>query len=312
MRRPFIRTGFTLVELLIVVATIGLLIAMLMPAAQRARESASRVACANNIKQLALAVNLYHDREKRMPFNQFNGVYGYGPSSRAWSWLSRILPDIEQRDRYDKGRVGDDTLQISAVTADTLAVFLCPSDASSHFGPRLDAGNLEGLPVGQTNYKGVSGANWGDDIHGDNGAGFPTDWRNPGTNGSFDGHSHGDGVFYRVDYLRRLRLRQITDGTSNTFLIGEDVPGKTWWCSWPYANNANGTCAIPPNVRRADGTDYPMHKWENNESFRSVHPGGLQFGMVDGSVRFVSNNIALGTYRALATIAGGEAVSVPD
>ncbi len=302
------RSAFTLVELLVVIAIIAILISMLAPAVQRAREAASRTACANNVKQLVLAVSLFHDREKRMPFNQFDGEFGNRRNSRAWSWLSRMLPDVGEGNLFNQGGVGVQTMELSPITAATVAAFLCPSDGSSHTGPRLDAGNLEGLAVGQTNYKGVSGANWGDDISGENGSAFPTDWRNPGVNGSFDGHSHGDGVFYRVDYLRRLRMGQILDGTSNTFLIGEDVPGKTHWCSWPYANNATGTCAMPPNVRRADGTEYPMHNWENNESFRSMHPGGVQFGMADGSVRFISNNIALGTYRGLATIAGGEAV----
>ncbi len=305
------RVGFTLVELLVVIAIIGILIALLVPAVQRVREASARTVCANNLKQLTLAVLGYHDRAKRMPFNQFDGPFEHGPKSRAWSWLSRILPDIEQGALYERGGVGAMTMESSPITAEAVAAFLCSSDPSSHSGPRLDAGNLAGVPIGQTNYKGVAGANWGDDLLGDNGPNFPTDWRNPGANGSFDGHSRGDGVFYRLDYLRKLRIGQIIDGTSNTFLIGEDVPGKTHWCSWPYANNATGTCAMPPNVRRADGTEYPLHNWENNESFRSMHPGGVQFGMADGSVRFVSNTIALGTYRGLATIAGGEAVSVP-
>ncbi len=162
-----------------------------------------------------------------------------------------------------------------------------------------------------TNYKGVSGANWGDDLGGNAGANFSTDWRNPGTNGSFDGLSEGDGIFYRVDYRRKFRLNHITDGTSNTFMIGEDVPDKNQWCSWPYANNAYGTCAVPPNVRRSDGTEYPPGNWQNTWSFRSRHSGGLQFAMGDGSVQFISDSIGLQVYRSLATTGGGEAVSVP-
>jgi prepilin-type N-terminal cleavage/methylation domain-containing protein/prepilin-type processing-associated H-X9-DG protein len=306
MRNEIRRTAFTLVELLVVIAIIAILVSMTVPAVQRARELSARAACANNIKQVSLAVTAYHDREKRLPYNQFDGPYGNGPKSRAWSWLARILPDIEQGGLFERGGVGTLTMQASPIVAEPVAVFLCPSDPTSHTGPRRDAGNLPGLAVGQTNYKGVAGANWGDDWLGDNGPNYPTDWRNPGANGSFDGHSRGDGIFYRLDYQRRLRLGQILDGTSNTFMIGEDVPGKTWWCSWPYANNANGTCAMPPNVRRRDGSDYPAHEWENNESFRSQHAGGLQFGMADGSVRFVTNGIALKTYRGMATIAGGE------
>ena len=158
---------------------------------------------------------------------------------------------------------------------------------------------------------GVSGANWGDDLLGI-GANIKTDWRNPGSNGSFDGHSRGDGIFYRMDFQRPLRLTQISDGTSNTFMIGEDVPALDIYSSWPYSNNATGTCAIPPNVRGPNGQPYPPSNWENGESFRSRHPGGVQFACADGSVRFISDGIALPVYRALATIRGGEAASVPE
>ena len=153
-------------------------------------------------------------------------------------------------------------------------------------------------------------ANWGDDLEGDGGRNFPTEWRNEGTNGSFDGHSDGDGMFFRVDYRQPLRLIQVTDGTSNTFMLGEDLPGETQWCSWPYANNTTGTCAIPPNLMHASAGNI-LWSWENNESFRSRHPGGLHFAFADGSVRFIREDIELAVYRALATIQGGEVVEVP-
>jgi prepilin-type processing-associated H-X9-DG protein len=106
-------------------------------------------------------------------------------------------------------------------------------------------------------------------------------------------------------------LTDITDGTSNTFMIGEDVPSKNRWCSWPYANNAVGTCAIAPNARRPGGGEYDPGDWQNVYSFRSRHSGGLQFAYADGSVHFVSNSIDLSVYRAMATIRGGEVVSAP-
>jgi len=308
----FSRKGFSLVELLVVISIIGVLVALLVPAVQNIRQAADRIECANNLKQLGLAVHSFHDRERRFPYNHWDGEYGKGRNSLAWSWLARILPDLEEGNRLAEGNIDVLTLAQSPITPQTVPVFLCPSDPTSHFGPRFDAGNLDGMPVGQTNYKGVSGSNWGDDLQGDDGADFPTDWRHLGANGSFDGHSQGDGIFYRLDYERPLQLIQITDGTSNTFMIGEDVPQKTWWCSWPYANNATGTCAIPPNVTKADGTDYFPWNWENNQSFRSRHPGGLQFGMADGSVRFIHDSIALQTYRALATISGGEVFDIDN
>jgi prepilin-type N-terminal cleavage/methylation domain-containing protein/prepilin-type processing-associated H-X9-DG protein len=304
------RRGMTLIEMLVVIAIIGVLIALLVPAVQKVREAANRAQCGNNLHQVALGVHQFHDAQHQLPTNRWYGRALSGPTQPNWSWLSKILPYIEQDNIYRTGNVPTATLLQSGVMADQITLFLCPSDDSSWNGPRSDAGNLIGVPVGQTNYKGVAGANWGDDLLGI-GANFSTDWRNAGTNGSFDGHSNGDGIFYRMNFLRPLRLTQITDGTSNTFMIGEDLPALDIYCSWPYSNNANGTCAIPPNVERR-GRPYPPANWENCESFRSWHPGGVQFAMADGSARFISDGIDLDIYRALATIRGGEAASPPE
>jgi prepilin-type N-terminal cleavage/methylation domain-containing protein/prepilin-type processing-associated H-X9-DG protein len=302
--------GFTLVELLVVIAIIGILIGLTVPAVQRVREAANRASCGNNLRQLALAVHGYHHGQHRLPYGQFLGLFGKGANSHAWSWLAQILPDIEQGNLVQAGNIPQKTLSASGMADRQIPLFLCPSDSFSAGGPRTDAGNLDGFAVGQTNYKGVSGANWGDDLEGI-GPNIDTDWRNPGINGSFDGHAKGDGMFYRVDYRRRLRLAQIKDGASNTFMIGEDLPGVHQWCSWPYANNAYGTCAIPPNVKRPGGGAYEAWDWQNTWSFRSNHSGGLQFAFADGSVRFVENGIDLHIYRGLATIRGGELVSPP-
>lgn len=303
------RTGLSLIELLVVLAIFGVLVALLIPAVQKAREAALRAQCAHHLRQLALAVHLYHDAHQRIPYNQFGDSYGAGAKSHAWSWLARILPYIEQDALYIEGSIPSATLTQSGVADRTVNIFLCPAD-DSEWGPRLDAGNLVGFAVGLTNYKGVGGANWGDDIEGI-GPYFATDWRNAGANGSFDGHANGDGIFYRMDHRRTLRFTGITDGTSHTFMIGEDVPALNEWCSWPYANNANATCAIPPNVEAPGGGTYPLGEWQNNESFRSRHPNGLQFAHADGSVRYFRNSIDLTVYRALATISGGEAAVDP-
>ena len=183
-----------------------------------------------------------------------------------------------------------------------ISEFLCPSDGYSWQGPRTEAGNLVDFPVGQTNYKGVSGANWGSD-ESMNWDPLDTLWPNPGTNGSTDGHAHGDGLMWRNDILFRMQPRHIKDGLSHTFMIGEDLPEKNHWCSWPYANNAYGTCAIPPNYNEAD-----PYWWPDTHSFRSNHPGGLYFAFADGSVQFIENRIAREAYYGLATRAGGEVV----
>jgi prepilin-type N-terminal cleavage/methylation domain-containing protein/prepilin-type processing-associated H-X9-DG protein len=311
MRPPRPRhSGFTLVELLVVIAIIAVLIGLILPAVMKVREAASRMTCLSNLKQLAMATHAYHDSQGTFPVDSLRA---YGSQSQSWSWLARILPYIEQNNLYQQGNIPNNTLyQDRDLVTAQIKLFLCPSDLALTAGPRGDAADLGDYPgahgfqpvisVGQTNYKGVSGANWS--------WGDPR-WHNPGTNGSGDGLTNGDGLFYRGDYMTPKRLTSVTDGTSNTFMIGEDVPSKNHWCSWPYANNATGTCAIAPNAKRLDGTEYDPRDWGNVYSFRSRHTGGLQFAYADGSVHFISNSIDLATYRAMATIQGGETLTAP-
>jgi prepilin-type N-terminal cleavage/methylation domain-containing protein len=155
--------GFTLVELLVVIAIIGALIGLTLPAVQAAREAARRAQCQSNLKQLALAVNHYHDVFKCYPPGQCGGKWKFGPDSTSWSFLARILPYIEEKSLYQEGGIPQKTLRESDIADRQVALFLCPSDGYSQRGPRTEAGNLKGFAVGQTNYKGVSGANWGKD-----------------------------------------------------------------------------------------------------------------------------------------------------
>lgn len=301
------RRALTLVEVLVVVGITSLLIALLLPALQASRESSRRVECQNKLKQLGASVALFHNAHGRYPPGQMFGDFGSGPDSRAWSWLARVLPYVEQEATYRTGGIPDQKLDASAATARQITVFLCPSDGFSHQGPRTDAGHLGTLPVGQTNYKAVCGSNWGADsslglAH------IGTDWPNPARNGSYDGQDNGDGIMLRSDWRAWHAISKVTDGTSNTFMIGEDLPEKNRWCSWPYANNAYATCAIPPNVAPIVGHNYSPGFWPNVLGFRSWHPRGLHFAIADGSVRFVNTDVSLRTYRAMGTISGGEHV----
>lgn len=318
------KSGFTLIELLVTLAIIVLMMAMLLPAIQRVREAANKLSCASNLRQLALAVQNYETQFKRIPYGQIGPTgptqpppppgqpnFGWGKTSRGWSWLARLLPMIEQDNLYTQGQVSTKTLEQSGICGERIVSFLCPSDASYHAKARTDAGDLKDFSVGLTTYKGVSGSNWGYD--GTQGFDYPTPFRNKGANGSYDGMNNGDGVFYRMDYQNRRRLSDIKDGLSNTFLVGEDVPERNRWCSWPYASHAYGTCAIPPNYNRyPSGNELNPMDWYNTHSFRSSHPGGLQFAFADGSVRFITTDIELKVYRALSTINGRERVVVPE
>src|SRR5262249_46371735 len=152
-----------------------------------------------------------------------------------------------------------------------------------------------------SNYKGVTGSNfcWGP-------------WANPGTNGNdCEPWWHGDGIIFPMVWQRPKRLTDVVDGTSSTFMIGEDIwqpenPGPNKYglgCGWAHAVHVARPCAIPPNPTLPGGGDVPpTANYDMLMGFRSRHTNGVQFACVDGSVHFVSDTIPLGLYRALGTI----------
>lgn len=305
-----LRTGFTLLEVLVVIGVIALLMSLLLPAIQNAREAARRTQCKSNLRQMALGLESFETTHTHYPTSQLFDPHGIGPFGTTWSFLAKILPYIEQSSLYNEGNVPLSSLVDSGIAADSIPLFLCPTDPSSDDGPRLDAGNMveHGFPVGRTNYKGVCGANWGaDETQGWGPDDSGTRWPNIGTNGSFDGLNYGDGFFSRVDWKRPRRHADVQDGLSNTFMLGEALPDFDVYCSWPYANNVHSTCAIPPNMMDVNDP----YDWPNAQSFRSRHPGGLHFAFGDGSVKFISEAIDLDLYRSLATIDGQEPVTRP-
>jgi len=299
------RFAFTLIELLVVIAIIAILLGLLLPAIQRVREAAARTQCSNNLKQLALGVHSYHDAMGRFPYNGPGDCCG--ADQPRWSWLARILPYVDQDNLSRQIDLNKPIMNYPNQVQSTIKTFLCPSDT---FKPvwtdraNLSPGTSETpvnmtLGVGQTNFKGVSGSNW-----------CWGSWTNIGPTGNCNGLEYGDGVFFRMDDVRPLRLERIQDGSSNTLLIGEDIPSLNAHCSWPYSNNSVGTCAIPLNTNLKGEFGVDTSKWPNIYSFRSRHPTGANFAFADGGIRFLKETLALPTYRALSTINGGEVASL--
>jgi prepilin-type N-terminal cleavage/methylation domain-containing protein/prepilin-type processing-associated H-X9-DG protein len=298
--------GFTLIELLVVIAIIAILIGLLLPAVQKVREAAARMSCSNNLKQLGIAVHSYHDANSHFPSNGPQATYSMGGAN--WSWLAAILPYVEQGNLYQQLGIPNSALNSQAGLAQPIKTFLCPSDTASNGLPRTNTADIGGT-VGNTNYKGVCGDNWGWGTY------------NIGGSNGGNGLDAGNGIFYRSDGVSGtgghgpLTMVAITDGTSNTFLVGEDIPSMNQWCAWPYANAATGTCAIPLNSGTQNGQPGYNNTgdWPDLYSFRSRHNGfgGANFAFADGGVQFITNGINSTVYKALSTYAGGEVASRP-
>lgn len=331
-RRLRIRPAFTLVELLVVIAIIGILVGLLLPAVQAAREAARRMQCSNNVKQIGLTFHNYESAVKSFPINYATrGKLGFpntgpGIANSGRSWMQMILPYIEQNNLYNNitFTVGLQPKNSAATTpvgknrivaATVIPTFLCPSDDSNEGGSLLNRSDLNetNAPADRwavTGYKACAGSNWNAGLFA---------WVNSGAtgvggknSGQSDGLNLGNGVICsnQTDVNSKTRMGDITDGTSNTFIVGEAMPGWSQWNWWYNPNACTATTAIPLN--RVLKVAKNIGDWPNNYGFASRHTGGANFGLADGSVRFISDNINTATYRALATISSGEVVSVEE
>lgn len=343
------RCGFTLVELLVVIVIIGMLVTLLLPAVQASREAARRMQCSNNLKQIALALHLYHDARTEFPATYYGGYAntppagGYKSTSMNWSFLARILPYHEHTSLYDAAGIGDGdagypdppekpgqnqqefeipdsvsgTIKFAGNerTGQIIDVYLCPSDSGNSLGTYLDStqymkgrGRNEGTMAGITNYFGCGGSmNPWQEPYTNPGTGGPSPDLSPSHAWNHDPWRNGDGVLFASSFRKPRKIAKIVDGTSHTFLLGEDVFGRNagighnWVHSVCQARLAN----CPINYR--DGSGIFWGRWFDL-GFYSHHPGGANFAAVDGSVQFLPENTALGIIRALGTIGGGEIV----
>lgn len=245
------RSAFTLIELLVVIAIIAILIALLVPAVQKVREAAGRTQCANNLKQLALAMHGYHDQNKAFPA-AYVLKQGAGFANGNWGWAVRILPYIEQANLQYQLNPGDYSGQMPAVNAQTqqvIAVFVCPVDNSPLLNEKAKLYARNNYPASQQVC--------------------------PASTTPF-----------------AVKIAHITDGTSNTFMIGERDGVKGVAAIWIGRAEGftdamvYGRADLPLNTPWAGNTDpnCTRHAWT------SLHPGIVQFAFCDGTVRPMANN----------------------
>lgn len=258
--------AFTLVELLVVITIIGILIALLLPAVQAAREAARSMQCANNLKQVGLGMHLYHEAHSMFPPDQMAGVGGVGATLPRWSWGACLLPFVEQEPLYQLLNPQGDTVPVATATNGLqtgLSVFLCPSDGSP----------------------------------------------NEAINANYAGKCGKSNYAYSASFTQcaayAIRIADITDGLSNTMMVGERDTvhglGALWAAISDTSANVSFWVNWPINTDYVGGRPYGSSPSDTSYCTRlalsSQHAHGVNVLFADGSGHFLSETIeaALGS-----------------
>lgn len=292
------RRGFTLIELLVVIAIIAILVALLLPAVQQAREAARRAQCKSNLKQIGVALHNYHDSASALPAGNIVVQGASNPFGWGWTWHSKILPYVDQTPLYERVQnvmgsdagISTDAEQRLAGRDTRIPVFQCPSQA----GGNLNYGGQGGYQP--SNYNGNVGTNTFNSNECDT-------WN--------DICFRANGIFFMNS---SIRMRDVTDGLSNTMMalevqtkLSPTMAGDDRKYNFSVGGDGNPPTDISEYLMGAETND-PINGG-TTECAGSFHTGGCHILFSDGAVRFLSENLNMTIYRALATREGEELVS---
>ena len=301
-KNSVLRTGFTLIELLVVIGIIGVLVGLLLPAVQQAREAMRRSQCQNHLRQIGLALHNYHGSAQAFPAGYYTNVDASGnETGPGWGWGSAVLPQLEQAGMYEqiKFNIGIEQPANSKARVQTISVFNCPSDSK----PDVWQASKRDLATGAylSNICDFATANY------------------VGLFGTFEPGVGGDGIFFRNS---KIGLRDITDGSSTTLMVGErsfDLGEATWTGAILDAvivpESGDGVGTGPPEsssslVLGHTGDGYgPGDRRSHVNQFYGHHSGGVNFLLGDGHVSLVTSSLDYKLYQALTTRAGHEVVT---
>jgi prepilin-type N-terminal cleavage/methylation domain-containing protein/prepilin-type processing-associated H-X9-DG protein len=325
------RCGFTLIELLVVIAIIAVLIALLLPAVQAAREAARRAQCTNNLKQLGLAMANYESSNGSFPLGSFHGTGGGDPGwspcsgRHEFSFFIALLPYFEQAPLYSawNSSIHYSFSPNTTVWGTVVNSLVCPSDPAAY----ATSGDITSNPPNAGNLCNETGGSCPNAVifhasyRGSAGTAFyigrytePFNTGSCGANGATkysDAAGRADGI---LQFNQVVTISGITDGTSNTFWGGEasytitqkydSIAGSTDWTWWTSGNNGDtlASSLFPPNAYNKVADTYSnTGLYGANVSivylgFTSNHPGGVNMGFTDGSVRFIKDTINTAAY----------------